>query len=50
LPTRLAASGVGLREFDTNALRRVGVELDEDWEHEQACGTCNAAWRAAIHA
>ena len=28
-----------VRGVDTNALRRVGVELDEDWEHEQACGT-----------
>ena len=22
--------------FDTNALRRVGVELDDEWGHEQA--------------
>ena len=22
--------------FDTNALRRVGVELDDEWSHEQA--------------
>ena len=48
--TALTSQQRQVRKVDTNALRRVGVELDEDWEHEQACGTCNAAWRAAIHA